>query len=185
MKFFLPLLLIPILLMSCVVPLNAEDAAYKTIHALQAKNMKALASLVHPEKGVQFTPYTNINFEDDLAFPGEELRLLMDDTTKHMWGHHDGSGEPIRLTFTEYFDKFIYDHDYVDAEEVVWNTPMQHGSPIDNVRDVYPNAQVVEYHFSGFDPQYDGMDWSSLRLVFEEYEGSWYLVAVIHDQWGP
>jgi hypothetical protein len=27
------------------------------------------------------------------------------------------------------------------------------------------------------------MDWRSLRLVFEEQGGSWYLVGIVHDQW--
>jgi hypothetical protein len=27
------------------------------------------------------------------------------------------------------------------------------------------------------------MDWQSLRLVFEETAGNWYLVGIVHDQW--
>jgi hypothetical protein len=27
------------------------------------------------------------------------------------------------------------------------------------------------------------MDWESLRLVFQEEGGVWYLVGVIHDEW--
>jgi (p)ppGpp synthase/HD superfamily hydrolase len=42
---------------------------------------------------------------------------------------------------------------------------------------------MVEYHFSGFDPKYEGMDWRSLRLVFEEKDNIWHLVGIIHDQW--
>jgi hypothetical protein len=41
----------------------------------------------------------------------------------------------------------------------------------------------VEYHFSGFVEDYGGMDWVSLRLVFIEEEGSWFLVGIVHDQW--
>ena len=44
-------------------------------------------------------------------------------------------------------------------------------------------AMVVEYHFPGFDPQYGGLDWASLRLVFQEFEGRWVLVGIIHDEW--
>jgi hypothetical protein len=36
---------------------------------------------------------------------------------------------------------------------------------------------------SGFDPEYEGMDWRSLRLVFEKKNDIWYLVGIIHDQW--
>jgi len=41
----------------------------------------------------------------------------------------------------------------------------------------------VEYHFPGIDPQYGGLDWRSLRLVFQQSGGEWYLVGIIHDQW--
>jgi len=27
------------------------------------------------------------------------------------------------------------------------------------------------------------MDWRSLKLVFKEKDGNWYLVGVVHDEW--
>ena len=27
------------------------------------------------------------------------------------------------------------------------------------------------------------MDWRTMRLVFEEYQGKYYLVAIVNDQW--
>jgi hypothetical protein len=59
------------------------------------------------------------------------------------------------------------------------------GNSIDNSSEFYPEAKIVEYYFSGFDPQYGGMDWRSLRLVFSELNDTWYLVGVIHDEWTP
>jgi hypothetical protein len=35
----------------------------------------------------------------------------------------------------------------------------------------------------GAKPEYAGLDWASLLLVFEQYESRWYLVALVHDQW--
>ncbi|MDD5470267.1 MAG: hypothetical protein PHO92_05750, partial [Candidatus Peribacteraceae bacterium] len=64
-----------------------------------------------------------------------------------------------------------------------WNEPSARGNVLDNARDVYPGAQIVEYHFPGFDPQYEGMDWSSLRLVLEKFNSEWRLVGLIHDEW--
>ncbi|MFC7680891.1 hypothetical protein [Paenibacillus sp. GCM10028914] len=52
---------------------------------------------------------------------------------------------------------------------------------------IYPNltpeAVIIEYHFDGFNPEYAGMDWKSLRLVFRLEEGSWRLSGIIHDEW--
>lgn len=55
---------------------------------------------------------------------------------------------------------------------------------INNVFSSYPTSTyiTVEYHFPGLDPQYQGMDCTSLRLVFENVGGQWVLVAVVHDQ---
>ena len=54
---------------------------------------------------------------------------------------------------------------------------------MNNVRAIYPKSIVVEYYYDGFDPQYEGMDWQSLRLVFESEADRWVLVGIIHDEW--
>jgi len=41
----------------------------------------------------------------------------------------------------------------------------------------------INGYFPSFNPDYAGMDWKSLRLVFEQYEGRWYLVGIINNQW--
>lgn len=37
--------------------------------------------------------------------------------------------------------------------------------------------------FSGLDEQMAGYDWCSLKLVFECYQGDWYLVGLVHSEW--
>jgi hypothetical protein len=115
----------------------------------------------------------------------KDVRSTYASTQTVSWGFHDGSGEPIELTFREYLDTFVTDHPFAEAPEIAWNTPADRGTTIDNALDVYPDGQVVEYHFPGFDPQYEGMDWASLKLAFEEHEEQWYLVGVIHSEWSP
>lgn len=87
------------------------------------------------------------------------------------------------MTFAEYYRKFVYDQDYIHPEQTAVNHRIGQGNTIDNSRQVYPNATLVEYHLSGFDPQYQGMDWKSLRIVLEKDAGQWYVVGIIHDQW--
>ena len=57
------------------------------------------------------------------------------------------------------------------------------GSAIENVTEAYPDASFVEYHFDQLDPQYGGLDWCSLKLVFVSRDGAWKLVGIIHSQW--
>ena len=54
---------------------------------------------------------------------------------------------------------------------------------LNNVAEVYPEAVTVEYHVEGSAPELGGLDWRSLRLVFERVEDTWYLVGVVHDEW--
>lgn len=162
---------------------TVEARAARVISALKTRDLETLSQLSHPIKGVRFTPFTYVNGGRNIFFYAKDIPRAMDDPTYHNWGDYDGSGEPIYMTFTQYYDEFIYDHDYANAPEVFWNQRMNHGSSIDNAAQAYPESQIVEYHFSGFNEQYGGMDWSSLRLVFEQLDSVWYLVGIIHDQW--
>jgi hypothetical protein len=158
------------------------DQAFEVVSALKSQDMAALANYVHPKQGLRFSPYAYVKDTYQL-FPAGEVPGLMDDDSEYLWGNYDGSGEPINLTFAEYYTKFIYDVDFASTPQISLNHQLGTGNSIDNAEDYYPGAMVVEFHFPGLDPQYDGMDWRSLRLVFTESNGTWYLVGIIHDQW--
>lgn len=165
-------------------PLFIEERAEQTIHAIRDQHMELLAQIAHPDYGVLFTPYGHIHPLEDVAFMPSQMTGLMDDPTVHMWGYYDGSGLPIELTFAEYYDQFIYDEDFANPDRMSFNERIGQGNSIDNIDQVFPVASVVEYHFEGFVAEYEGIDWKSLRLVFEQVaDGTWYLVAVVHDQW--
>jgi hypothetical protein len=114
--------------------------------------------------------------------PGQ-IKGLFADPTLYVWGVYDGSGLPIKLRFAEYYDQFVYDQDFANAEQIGYNQIIRMGNTINNCFEFYPGAKVVEYHFSGFAPAFEGMDWKSLRLVFQDEGGLLYLVGVIHDGW--
>lgn len=164
---------------------TVEEKATQAVQALKRKDLKALAALVHPVQGLRFTPYTYVNGGRNVFIYANDLPTALQDLNYHTWGEHAGSGEPITMTFAEYYDRFVYDEDYASAPEVTWDEPMDHGSMIDNAADAYPGSRIVEYHFPGFDEQYGGMDWRSLRLVWQELDGVPYLVGIIHDEWTP
>lgn len=162
----------------------AAKRANETVQAMKLKDMQKLAELVHPDKGVQFSPYSHIDTDKDIRLKRGELSQQWTNKAKKTWGAYDGSGEPIDLTFPAYYDKFVYDHDYAAAPQIGYNKIIGKGNTVNNVFDIYPQDQymTVEYHYPGFDPKYEGIDWASLRLVFEKEKQQWYLTAVIHDQ---
>ena len=160
------------------------DRAMATLEIIKNRDFAALAEVAHPS-GVRFSPYGHVNTGEggDLVFSPEQIAVFGTDETRYTWGSYDGTGFPIELTPREYFDEFVYTADFVNAETVSYNEIAHSGNTLENQFEVYPNAIIVEYHFSGFDPQYEGLDWQSLRLAFEEHQGTWYLVGVIHNQW--
>ena len=160
-----------------------QSISDQILHKLKDKDMSALAELVHPEKGVRFTPYSYVDVNKDVKIASSEFAGLMNETTKRLWGAFDGSGEPIDMIFSEYYKKFVYDVNFLEAPQIIFNQAVQRGNSLVNMKEAYPDALFIEYHFPGFEAQYQGMDWRSLRLAFEEKDGKWYLVGIIHDQW--
>jgi len=161
-----------------IISARADDV----LNLIANKNIKALKEYIHPDKGVRFTPYTYVDLQNDVVFMPSELDGFFSGQSEYCWGSYDGTGEAISLTPAAYYDVFIYDKDYRNADKISYNQQLFNGNMINNAPDVYPGSIIVEYHFDGFDAKYEGMDWRSLRLVFEEYKGEWLLVGIIHDQ---
>lgn len=153
------------------------------IRAIADKDFDTVSEYTHPKLGVRFTPYTHVSVEDDLVFNKDALKGFMNDSNVYHWGYYDGSGEDIRLTPAEYYEKFIYPADYVNAPQIGYNEVMSFGNMLENQFEVYKGAIIVEYYFPGFDPQFGGADWRSLRLVFQKYNDSWKLTGLISNQW--
>ena len=165
------------------IEIRIRELGNKTLTALKDRDMEWLSSIIHPDKNLRFSPYTYVNVDKDLVFTAEEIRTLIDSDKVYSWGKYDGSGEEIELTLEQYFLRFVYDKDFINAEEVSYNRYIGKGNTINNVFEAYPDAKVMEYYFSGFNPEFEGLDWESLKLVFEEKDGEWYLVGIVHDGW--
>lgn len=149
---------------------------------LKAKDYIQLSELVHPTKGLTFSPYSYVE-KNSIRLNKNEVKSLRSSTKVYLWGYYDGSGEPMNLKFADYNGKFIFDHDYTNATRIGNNTVIQYGNTTVDMTSTLGNAiRFIEFNFPGTE-QYEGMDWSSLRLVFEQYNGEWLLVGVVHDQW--
>ena len=163
--------------------------AAQAILAIRDHNLTGLADLVHPVKGVTFSTYGHVRplqgqpGEADLVFSRDLLRGLWADATVYHWGYFDGTGLPIDLSFRDYYIRFVYDVDFAQPEAIGFGEFIGHGNTLNNIAEVWPSAVTIEYHFSGFDPKYGGMDWRSLRLAFEQSDGVWFLVGIVHAQW--
>ncbi|HCO19163.1 MAG TPA: hypothetical protein DIT39_06100 [Tissierellales bacterium] len=157
--------------------------AFEVVELLKTMDMSGVSDYVHPSLGVRFTPYDYVDSQADLVFTATQVAGLAQDNTVYLWGSFDGSGNPINQIYSDYHQSFVYDEDFLNPHMIGINTKIGMGNSLNNVDTAYPNGEFIEFHFTGFDPQYGGMDWRSLKLVFEDVSGSWYLVGIIHGQW--
>ncbi|NLL71870.1 MAG: hypothetical protein GX238_12170 [Epulopiscium sp.] len=155
----------------------------KLIELLRDKKIEEFSKYIHPTKGIRFSPYAYIDVDKDLIFQTQEIVELWKGSEKYTWGAYDGSGFPIELTLQEYYEQFIYDVDFVNPQMIGNNTVIGKGTTVNNIAEAYPDGVFIEYHFDHIDPQYAGIDWRSLRLVFEKIEDAYYVVGIVHDQW--
>lgn len=159
-----------------------EEFAFNVLLTLEFEDIDALAKMVHPGKGVRFSPYGYVNVDTDLVFIPEDLITSFRDNEILEWGAFDGTGFPINFTFADYFDEFIYDTNFNGLGKVGINEILGTGNSLINIEEVYPEAEFVEYYVKGAEESY-GMDWKSLRIVLENYEEEWKIVGIIHDEW--
>ena len=169
---------------SPALAMDVVQASREVVAALRARDGARLAEWVHPAKGLRFSPYAYVDVANDRVFAPEQIRRFWDDRSVYVWGHADGSGEPIALTPAEYCERYVLDRDYLEAASISVDADRARGNTANNAAEVYPQGTRVEYYFEL--PAGEGVaefDWSALRLVFENEGGRWLLIAVIHDQW--
>jgi hypothetical protein len=157
-----------------------ENAVHNVLTALAGRDFKALASLVDQE-GLVVSPYVMLD-TDDVRLSRAEVERCASDPQMRLWGHRDGSGDPIETTCSRYFDEFVWNADYRKADEVLNDEPRQRGNEINNNHDFAPGGIVVELHVRGQGAQ-AAMNWKSLRLVFRKGERGLFLIAITRDVW--
>lgn len=146
--------------------------------ALKNDDMQSLTSFIDPEIWVRFSSYWNVTDDDVVLFADDLLWERNETLTRWMY---DGSGNPIEMTIKQFFEEFVYNHDYLQAPEVIkWNM-ITRWNTIININEYYPNWNCIEYYFPAFNPEYGWMDWESLVLIFDK--NSHKLIWISHEQW--
>ncbi|PID37558.1 MAG: hypothetical protein CR966_01320 [Pseudomonadales bacterium] len=141
---------------------------------------------IHPKKGVQFSMYAYVQPKKDKRFSRQQFATyLKKSRVRFTWGEMDGSGHLLVIPLPTYLDEWVQAVDFNNAEVTI-NQSQGSGNSLNNIESVYPYANakfaIVDFYNKG-SKEYDGMDWRAMRLVFEEYQGKSYLVAVVNDEW--
>lgn len=158
-----------------------QDAIYIK-QALAYKNYQAIAPLIHPTRGVRFSMYAYVDPKSDKVFSRAQFtQYLKASKIKFTWGQQDGTGDlyitPLPAYLTAWVDAIKY-----QATSPTINQFQGFGNSLNNLTNIYKNHDFVEFYYSGSD-KYSGMDWQAMRLVFADYKGKPYLVAIVNDKW--
>lgn len=164
------------------LPVELIQLGQTVLSALKSYRYDQLEEIIHPDLCLQFSPYAYLN-SSNMTFCRSEIALAAASEDLLIWGSYDGTGNPINLSFEEYHEEFVYDQDYFHSLIVGYNTEVSSGNSLNNIQEIFPGGMMIEYYFPGFDPQYGGLDWRSIRLVFVQLGMDWYLTAIIHGEW--
>jgi hypothetical protein len=150
--------------------------------ALASGNYADIINDIHPTRGVRFSMYAYVRPESDKTFSRTQFaQYLKQSKIRFTWGDLDGTGELLITPLPNYLETWIDANKFNNACVTV-NKFESRGNMINNVKDIYQKSDVVDFYYKGTD-QYSGMDWRGMRLVFDDYQGKRYLVAIINDQW--
>lgn len=159
------------------------NAAYQAALALKNRDYTSLSLMAHPVRGVTFTPYSTVDPNTDVTLSADQIRNLERDSTVYTWGFVDGRGSLIELTIPQYLSKYVFNVDYTQAPHISIDYVVISGNALENVTEAYPGCRFVDFCFHSIDPVNEGLDWCSLKLVFEPGQNQWNLVGVIHGEW--
>ncbi len=179
--------------MAVVQEKNKEAAQHKTdtlalkkandevLLALKNKDYKAFASYIHPEKGIRFSMYAMVEPKGDKLFSKADFEKFLPTKTLFTWGAMDGSGDPYKATINDYLSKWVFSKDYTVSQYSV-NRFQAGGNSLNNLKEIYTGNDFTENYIKGTEKNGE-MDWKTIRLVWEEFQGKYYLVGVVNDQW--
>ena len=157
--------------------------------ALEQLDYETIASMAHPQLGVTFplfadygNPEGGVNGGPYVSFSREELLDKNGDI--YQFGADNGDNT-FEMSLTEYIQDVLITHNnkLLPIREISFNEQLYpKGGVINTIHQYYPEAKYVEYYRYESD---DPISFQSLRFVYQDYEGEWYLTAIVRDVYSP
>ena len=156
--------------------------AQRIQQALANKDYDGITDDIHPTKGVLFSMYAFVQPNSDKVFTQAQYeQYLKDSKIRFTWGQLDGTGEILIVPLPEFLENHLQASRFNNSSPLL-NPSKSRGNIPNNIDNIYAKADFVEFYVEGQE-KYGFMDWRAMRLVFEEYQGENYLVAIVSDQW--
>ncbi|HEY4511441.1 MAG TPA: hypothetical protein VJH55_01225 [Candidatus Paceibacterota bacterium] len=157
-------------------------AAREVIKALTARDYQKLEGLVSVD-GLSLNNSPSMSFIHNI--PKSDVSEIPKDIKIYLWGYTDGKGDPIDVTRAEFLTKYIYSGtlDYLKAPNIAINKKLGGGNSVNTIEKDANGRTYIAFHFPGFNPEYAGIDWTTLYLVFDNENGSYKLRGIAKDNW--
>ncbi len=160
------------------------DAVADTLVALGARtappDLESLSVLVGLD-GLTLSPETFVA-DDSVVLTNADL--VEPGSGDLEWGSEPGTGDPIVMSIQEFIDQLAGSPALTSTEVVGYDVTVGSGTTINNLADRFPGAAVVEYHYEGT-AFYGGLDWASVRFVYDVTFPNPVLLAIVQDAWAP
>jgi len=170
-----------------IVTRSASETATFIVKLLSTKDWKGISKLVHPTRGVRFSPYAYVFTNRGVVLSQEKIVEFANSDKKVIWGEYEGRGNSIELSMNGYYKRFLYRYDYKNVKHGPINTRVGQSSSVNRILKAYPEDNIAYFDFYFKDPldQKSADNWGSLRVVLQKENKQWFLVSFVNDQWGP
>jgi hypothetical protein len=147
---------------------------------ISSRDFEKVSEYVSPSRGLRFSMQSYILPGEQVFFPAG-VAGLWTNPKKYKWGE-DEAGE-MTGTFRDYYARYVYNKDFAVKSEIGFNKVLRGGSNcMVNTGKIYSEFIHVDFFIPSVLPDTE-LDWSTLRLVFTQENGNWYLRHIIHDHW--
>jgi len=123
---------------------DIANLANLVIKSLKFKNFNLLSEYVHPTKGIRFSPYSYI-LSSDMILKQSDIKKINNNHKKFDWGMKSSNMEQINLTFDNYFDRYVYNFDFANANQIIFQNITDSLDRVDNIKSFYANSYIMEY----------------------------------------
>ena len=96
-----------------------SNLSARVLQSLKDSNYKQLTAFFHPRQPVIMSPYGFIDTGSVQMFTATSLLTRLNKDSKVFWGIQNGSGDSIIKTIPEYFSRYVYDADFINAPKAV------------------------------------------------------------------
>jgi len=107
---------------------------------IKNRNYRKFAGFIHPQDNIRFSPYAYIDTAKDKVLSADQFLQLLNQNKQVNWNTSWDAQVPELLTIDEYFKKFIYDVDFLNAELKSINQYHSQGTDLNNIEKLTPAA---------------------------------------------